>query len=515
MKNYISTVYEQTHLKEGTLCIERFLTHLYIYGSASTKDIAKKLLIPVPVATAIKKELQKCGVITQAGGIVLTPHGKLYLENQIGYSGVDIVMLSRILVDDDYANSVVEILSKKYASLYADRPSVDVTIDQAKGTPETAFKRAILCLKREFLIGKKVLCVGDDDLVSVALGLLLKYIGCSGDKTEICVFDVDERFVQYIEILAETWQLPIKCIKQDLKEPLPIQYANYFDVFFTDPPYTTGGVSLFLSRGITALKRTSGLDIYFSFGNKPISDTLIMQKMFNDMGLIISDMCRDFNAYEGASLYGGVSQMLVLQTTDDTAPLIEDKYDDDLYTYDFRNAQHTYICRNCKKAILLEKGETIEALKAKGCSSCGCHVFDQKGRIHRELQTSKKKSLGTHILVDFYDCNSDLLNDVSFIKQAMYEAAEVAKASIVADNFHMFSPYGVSGAIIIQESHFTIHTWPEYRYAAVDLFTCGDNLDLKNAMLTLKDRFKCVRLEFNNIMRGELREGKANRLKKD
>ena len=73
----------------------------------------------------------------------------------------------------------------------------------------------------------------------------------------------------------------------------------------------------------------------------------------------------------------------------------------------------------------------------------------------------------------------------------------------------MFSPYGVSGVIIIKESHFTIHTWPEYKYAAVDLFTCGESLDLRNAMLELKDRFECERLEFNNVMRGQLRDGMA------
>ncbi len=509
MENYISAVYERTHLKEGPLCIERFLTHLYLYGSASTKDLAQKLLIPVPVATAIKKELMACGLVVQCGGIVLSPLGQKYLEDTLGYKGVSKDQLARLLEDDDFAEETACALAEKHADLYENRPTVDVTIDQAKGTPETAFRRAILCLRREFLIGKKILCVGDDDLVSIALALLLKHIGSTGAGSEICVFDVDERFLSYIESTADTMQLPITCVKVDLKDPLPIRYANYFDVFFTDPPYTPGGISLFLSRGISAIKKTVGSDIYFSFGNKPIADTLAMQKMFSDMGLIVAEMLRDFNEYEGASLYGGVSQMLILQTTDDTAPLIEDAYEDDLYTYDFRNAQHTYICRACRQAILLEKGQTIEALKEAGCPSCGGKIFDQKGHAHKDIRIDTKKSLGTHILVDFFDCDCALLNDVDFIRRAMYEAAEVAKASIVADNFHHFSPYGVSGAIIIQESHFTIHTWPEHGYAAVDLFTCGDNLDLKNAMLTLKDRFGSRRLEFNNILRGEIKKGKV------
>ena len=59
----------------------------------------------------------------------------------------------------------------------------------------------------------------------------------------------------------------------------------------------------------------------------------------------------------------------------------------------------------------------------------------------------------------------------------MVEAAEAARATIVKSVFHTFNPWGVSGVIVIEESHLTIHTWPEYKYAAVDLFTCGDMLD--------------------------------------
>lgn len=509
MIDYISMVYEKTKLKEGTLCIEQFLIYLYLNNTASTKEIANYLLIPVPVATAIKKELQKCGIVEQRNGITLSELGRTYICQEMGFEGIDRQLLSSLLEDDEVYNKTIESLSEKYHTVYSNRPTVDVTVDQAKGTVETAFKRALLCLRKGFLVGKNILCVGDDDLVSVAIGLLLEYIGSKSTKTQVCVFDIDERFLNYIDSIAKSMNLPISCVKIDLKDPLPIQYANYFDTFFTDPPYTAGGISLFLSRGLSALKRTPGLDVFFSFGNKSISDTFNMQKMFSDMGLVVSEIYKDFNMYEGASLYGGLSQMIILQTTEFSGPIIDDYYSDDLYTYDFRNAQHTYICRKCKREIILNKGETIEQLKKTGCPSCGGVIFDRKGKIHRDIKTIAKKSLGTHILVDFYGCNSHYLNDLSFIKNAMLDAAIVAKASIVSEDFHMFLPYGVSGVILIQESHFTIHTWPEYQYAAVDLFTCGDNLDLRNAMLTLKDKFECDRLEFNNVVRGLLKKGMA------
>lgn len=87
------------------------------------------------------------------------------------------------------------------------------------------------------------------------------------------------------------------------------------------------------------------------------------------------------------------------------------------------------------------------------------------------------KALGRHILVEFSSCNAEVLNDVSIIERGMIEAAEIAGATVINSTFHHFSPWGVSGVVVIQESHLAIHTWPEYRYAAVDLFTCGDSVD--------------------------------------
>lgn len=85
--------------------------------------------------------------------------------------------------------------------------------------------------------------------------------------------------------------------------------------------------------------------------------------------------------------------------------------------------------------------------------------------------------LGRHIVVEFYGCNPDLLNDVTHIETEMVEAARAANATVIHSTFHHFSPFGVSGVVVIQESHLAIHTWPEYRYAAIDVFTCGDTVD--------------------------------------
>ena len=91
------------------------------------------------------------------------------------------------------------------------------------------------------------------------------------------------------------------------------------------------------------------------------------------------------------------------------------------------------------------------------------------------------KSLGTQILLDLENCNSDLLDDIDFIKDILKKAATLAGATIIGETFHKFQPIGVTGVVSIAESHICIHTWPEYSYASVDIFSCGDDFNLETA----------------------------------
>ena len=83
-------------------------------------------------------------------------------------------------------------------------------------------------------------------------------------------------------------------------------------------------------------------------------------------------------------------------------------------------------------------------------------------------------ALGTHLLVELRDCDPEILKDLGRVKEAMVSAAKEAKATIIDVSFHEFNPFGISGMVVIAESHLSIHTWPEYGYAAVDIFTCGE-----------------------------------------
>ncbi len=90
-------------------------------------------------------------------------------------------------------------------------------------------------------------------------------------------------------------------------------------------------------------------------------------------------------------------------------------------------------------------------------------------------------ALGKHLLLELKGCDEEVLNDMSFIKSTMLTAAEECGATVVGESFHQFNPHGVSGVVVIAESHLFIHTWPEYGYAAADIFTCGNSVKPERA----------------------------------
>ena len=119
----------------------------------------------------------------------------------------------------------------------------------------------------------------------------------------------------------------------------------------------------------------------------------------------------------------------------------------------------------------------------------------------------RESRLGKQVIVDFYDCDSAVLDDVEGLKCALVESAIVANSTVVNSIFHHYSPYGVSGVVVIVESDITIHTWPEYGYAAIDIFTCGEEMDPWKAYEHLKKHLGAGRSEAREVTRGVFRDG--------
>ncbi len=83
------------------------------------------------------------------------------------------------------------------------------------------------------------------------------------------------------------------------------------------------------------------------------------------------------------------------------------------------------------------------------------------------------ETIGRHLIAEYYGCDFNAINNVEYVRNHMCEAAIKIGATVLGEKFHQFSPQGVSGTVVIAESHLSIHTWPEKGYVAVDIFTCG------------------------------------------
>jgi len=115
---------------------------------------------------------------------------------------------------------------------------------------------------------------------------------------------------------------------------------------------------------------------------------------------------------------------------------------------------------------------------------------DTDSKITEGLKNKTGFALGRQLTIEYYECASNILLDKTLVEKALLLAAKNSGATIISSSFHGFKPQGVSGVVVIAESHFTVHAWPEHDYAAVDIFTCGDSIDLEVAINFMRDSFE-------------------------
>ena len=113
---------------------------------------------------------------------------------------------------------------------------------------------------------------------------------------------------------------------------------------------------------------------------------------------------------------------------------------------------------------------------------------------------------GHHYIVEGSGCNPDVISRVEQVEQILVRAAEVADVQIWAISFHRFRPMGVSGVVVISESHLSVHTWPEVGYVALDIFTCGDRAKPEAAVQHALKAFGATNMHITEVTRG-LQEG--------
>jgi predicted methyltransferase len=281
--------------------------------------------MPVPVVAAVRRELEKRGLLDRRGGLALSGKGR----DLVGVER-DAAPGCRCPACDGEGFILPEAfrpLLPRLREMAADRPAVDVTLDQSHAAPETALRRALYLRECEAL-DRDLLVLGDDDLTSLAIGLLRRQLRLRG---RLAVAEIDPRLVACLSRVSAEFDIEVH--PHDLRDPLPGPLVGAFDAFLTDPPYTLEGLRLFVLRGVSALRPGVGRQAFICFGHRSPDEQREAVRAISDAGLGIVEMRPGFNHYDGAQLLAGVSAMIRAVTTPHLADL-EGPYSGPLYTAD-------------------------------------------------------------------------------------------------------------------------------------------------------------------------------------
>lgn len=326
----LESIYKNVHLKEDIGIIKQYAFLLLCYPRISVKKLAHHLFLPVPIISAIKNELKKKNMITDQFGITLTQKGELMIRQELRIEHIDIKRYLQVISMSNPHELFIDA-----PNIYENRPEADVTIDQSKCTMETSFKRACYLLKKRETIAGFLLCVGDDDLISVAAAFLYQYLTHGkGADFQVTVVDKDQRINDYITKISQDHELPITCIQHDLIQPMPQELIHQFDCIITDPPYTFNGLQLFITRGLSCVKRKKEVAIFLSYPHKPVANRLEIQAFLTSHQIVIERILEHFNHYEGAQIIGGVSDFYHLKTIINSEVIDDQLFTAKIYTQD-------------------------------------------------------------------------------------------------------------------------------------------------------------------------------------
>jgi predicted methyltransferase len=398
----IAEVAAAVGLAEGEPGVRDVLRVIAAAEPVPARELGRQAELPVPIVTAVCNELRQRGVVDRTRPVRLTAGARELL------GGGRPLPAARCPDCGGRGIAIPAGLAPLAAELElaaATAPEAKPELDQTHCTVPTKISRVLLMQETGALAGQRILLLGDDDLVSVAIARFAAITGLAGAATpaaqaapaagltrirRLAVVDTDPDVLSCIADQAAGTGLEVELTRHDLRQPLPDALRGGFDVVCTDPPYTVPGAELFLSRAVAALEPGPGRHLFFSFGARRPAETLRTQQLIAGLGLTVRAMLPGFNEYLGAGILSGTSNLYHLRTTVQTAPLISEAYDGPLYTADTRPvAVRPYRCAGCAAVHEVGPGarwSTIAVLQADGCPQCGGTTFRPMPRQERSGQ---------------------------------------------------------------------------------------------------------------------------------
>jgi predicted methyltransferase len=363
-------------LAEGEAGVRDILAATASAEPAAVREISQLAELPVPIVAAVCNELRQRGVVDRTRPVRLTAEGRVAVTaGQPDLDATCPACAGRGVVIPD---AVVPLLAELEQAAEGG-PEAKPELDQTHCTVETKLRRVLRMHAAHALAGQRILLLGDDDLVSLAIVAFAAWTGHAEVIRRLAVVDTDPDVLGWIGKQAARSGVRVDLIEHDLRQPLPAGLAEGFDVVATDPPYTVAGAELFLSRAVEALAPEPGRHVFFSFGARRPEQTLAVQAGIARLGLAVRSLTPNFNSYLGAGVLGGTSHLYHLRSTAAARPLITGVHDGALYTADSRAAVlRPYRCANCAAVHEVGPGgrwPRIAALQAEGCPECGGTVF--------------------------------------------------------------------------------------------------------------------------------------------
>lgn len=299
--------------------------------------------------------------------------------------------------------------------------------DQFFATEDSTLSKALLLEQKGDINDKSILILGDDDLLSITLGVI-----CSRSQNtkykEIHVVDIDQNILSAIDSFVQDNSLEnITTQHLDVRKDIKPDLLNRFDVVITDPPYTKAGAELFLSRSVEMLKPADNYNspyIYLYFGNsfKEPEKTLKLQDVINKHKLLVEDKINKFARYNGADSIGNASSVYILKTSTHTESFA-DYLDNEIYTF--------------------------------------------------ENVSEDKFPYVDHYTFKLLNVPASVVGSKKALQKACGQFCAWHKLNVVDYKINRFKGGGMTLTYVLAQSNMVVHTWPERGAVHIDLITCS------------------------------------------
>ncbi len=321
------------------------------------------------------------------------------------------------------------------------------SFDQFYATSKTTVSKVMLLKDKGQIANKRIAVLGDDDLVSICLGL------ANDTYNSITVFEIDVNLIEKLKHIVEKYDLKnIKFEQYDVRKDLKTNFLGTFDLVITDPPYTKYGIKLFLNRAVELIdkKSTEGA-IFLYYGNsfKSPEKWIKIQEIITSFGLVIEDKINKFSKYFGAESIGSTSSVYVLRPTKATASKPEIALSTQIYTFE----------------------DTKE----------------------------EKFPFVDHVVVKVFKVSTTILNSKRVLLSKLQDLCTSHKLKVVDTKITSFSPKGLSITYILSNSNLVIHTWPEFNALHIDLVTCAPIYNKETLSKTISDLFGTKYIEISFV----------------